>query len=100
MSLADVEDRIEGDSNLIKHATNLYKNLFGPAHGNTFPLNEELWEHNENVFDEDNADLIKPFSELEIKEALFQMERNKAAGPDKIPADFYQHCWEIIKEDV
>ena len=28
------------------------------------------------------------------------MERNKAADPDKIPADFYQHCWEIIKRDV
>jgi hypothetical protein len=28
------------------------------------------------------------------------MKKNKAAGPDKIPIDFYQHCWEIIKEDV
>jgi hypothetical protein len=29
--------------------------------------------------------LIKPFSELEIKEALFQIEKTKASGPDKIP---------------
>ena len=27
-------------------------------------------------------------------------KKNKAASPDKIHADFYQHCWEIIKEDV
>jgi len=28
------------------------------------------------------------------------MEKNKATGPDKIPIEFYQHCWEIIKEDI
>ena len=61
MSLADGEDRIEGDSNLINHATNFYKNLFGPAPGNTFLLNEELWGHNEKVSDDDNANLIKTF---------------------------------------
>ena len=49
---------------------------------------------------QDNEELTKPFSEPEIKAALFQMEKNKAAGPDKIPIEFYQHCWEIIKDDV
>lgn len=28
------------------------------------------------------------------------MEKNKAAGPDGIPIEFYQTCWEIIKEDM
>lgn len=28
------------------------------------------------------------------------MERNKAAGPDSIPIDFYQTCWEVIKYDI
>ena len=44
--------------------------------------------------------MTQPFSEIEIKEALFQIEKNKAAGPDKIPIEFYQHCWDIVKEDV
>ena len=38
---------------------------------------------------EENVELTKPFSESEIKEALDQMERNKAAGPDSIPIEFY-----------
>jgi len=63
-------------------------------------LSEDLWDPNEKVYEEDNTTLIKPFSESEIKNALFQMEKNKAAGPDKIPIEFYQHCWEIIKEDI
>lgn len=48
----------------------------------------------------DNEELTKPFSESEIKVALFQMEKNKAAGPDRIPIEFYQTCWEFIKDDI
>ena len=28
------------------------------------------------------------------------MEKNKAAGPNNIPIEFFQHCWEIIKNDI
>jgi hypothetical protein len=28
------------------------------------------------------------------------MEKNKAAGPDKIPIEFYQVCWNIVKYDI
>lgn len=48
----------------------------------------------------DNEQLCKPFSESEIWNALSQMEKNKAAGPDSIPIEFYQACWHIIKKDI
>ena len=28
------------------------------------------------------------------------MEKNKAVGPDSIPVEFYQNCWNIIKHDI
>jgi hypothetical protein len=28
------------------------------------------------------------------------MEHNKSLGPDGFPAEFYQSCWEIIKNDL
>jgi len=28
------------------------------------------------------------------------MKKNKAAGPDKISIDFYQACWDIVKNDL
>lgn len=59
-----------------------------------------MWRGGEKITDEDNAELAKLFSENEIKEALFQMERNKVAGPDSIPFEFYQTCWRIIKKDI
>jgi hypothetical protein len=49
---------------------------------------------------EDNMELVKPFYEEEIKSALFQMETNKAVGPDGIPIEFYQKSWNIINKDI
>jgi hypothetical protein len=44
--------------------------------------------------------LNESFSESEIKNALDCMVRNKAPGPDGIPVEFYQSCWNIVKYDI
>lgn len=28
------------------------------------------------------------------------MKKNRAPGPDNIPIEFYQHCWEVVKTDI
>ena len=94
------DEVVEGDSNLLEHATEFYKNLFGPEHNHPFPLDPDLWDSCELVQEFENDLLTRPFTEEEIKEALFQMEKNKAAGPDSIPIEFYQSCWDIIKHDI
>jgi len=37
-----------------------------------------------------NDQLLAPFTEKEVKEALFQMFPTKAPGPDGLPAHFFQ----------
>jgi hypothetical protein len=86
--------------NLLKPETNYYKDLFGPGQGNALPLDPSMWKEEEKVTQDENDELIKSFSESEIREALFQMESNKAASPDKISVEFYQKCWSIIREDI
>ena len=44
--------------------------------------------------------MTSPFTEEEVRNAVFQMEHNKAPGPDGFPAEFYQHFWEVIKSDL
>jgi hypothetical protein len=100
LSLTDNDSVIEGGENLLKHETTYYKELFGPVIGNAFPLDPKLWKESEKVTSEDNHILTKPFSEEEVKQALFQMEQNKATGPDCIPIECYQKCWGIVKQDI
>ena len=47
-----------------------------------------------------NEHLIDDFSESEVRAAIFQMEHNKASGPDGFPPEFYQVFWNIIKVDL
>lgn len=100
ISLMDGDSIIEGDENMLAYATQYYKELFGPASGNAFPVDPNMWNPEEKVDIESNGLLSQPFSEEKIKYALFQLEKNKAVGPDKIPIEFYQSCWEVIKSDI
>ena len=40
------------------------------------------------------------FTEAEVREAIFQMEHNKAPGPDGFLAEFYQAFWGTIEGDL
>jgi len=54
-----------------------------------------------NLIKEDiNLRLFEEVSQQEIKEALDQMNLDKAPGPDGFTAKFYQQCWGIIKSDL
>jgi hypothetical protein len=48
----------------------------------------------------ENSALVAPFTEEEIKTAIFSMNPNKAPGPDGFPILFYQKFWNIIKYDI
>ena len=52
------------------------------------------------VTEEMNTQLCRDFCEEEISAALFQIGPLKAAGPDGLPARFYQRNWGLIKADI
>ena len=51
---------IEGTDNLLAHATDFYKNLFGPAPGNLFKMEQDSWGVEEKLSEEDNNILEQP----------------------------------------
>jgi hypothetical protein len=52
------------------------------------------------IKEDGNNRLTEEVSQQEIKEALDQMNPDKAPGPDGFTARFYQHSWDIIKSDL
>jgi hypothetical protein len=52
------------------------------------------------VTEEENEFLLKPFTESEIREAIFSCYAEGAPGPNGFPFLFYQKFWELIKNDL
>jgi hypothetical protein len=94
------EGTIVGDDNLKIYITEYYKKLFGaPAH-TSFSMMENHVTDIPQLTPEENNILTTAFTEVEVFEAISQMEHNKSPGPDGFPAEFYQKCWSIIKDDL
>ena len=63
-------------------------------------MDETLRHDIPQVSEEENEVLVAPFSEEEVKMAIFDMEHNKAQGPDGFPTEFYQFFWDVVKQDL
>jgi hypothetical protein len=50
-SLQDGDVNISGDENLLKHATEYYKCLFGPGTGDALTLDPDLWPDEDTVIE-------------------------------------------------
>jgi hypothetical protein len=72
-------------------------NLFGAPHEGTFFMDESQTADIPQVSIEENNLLTAEYSEEKVRKAIFQMEYNKAPGPDGFPAEFYQTFWDTIK---
>jgi hypothetical protein len=90
---------VVGDTELKKYITNYYKNRFSEPYDTHINMVETQRDDIPHVSDLENEILTAEFSETEIKEAIFQMEHNKAPRPDGFLAEFYQVFWEVIKID-
>jgi hypothetical protein len=90
-SLVQDEGTIEGHENLKSYITNYYRGLFGSPDEGNFSMDETHTDDIPQVSVEENGLLTAPYSKDEVKKAVFQMEHNKAPGPDGFPAEFYQN---------
>ncbi|GJY94469.1 hypothetical protein Tco_0510830 [Tanacetum coccineum] len=59
---------------------------------------EELFKCKLSI--EEAAFMVREASSEEIMKAIFQIDDNKAPGPDGFTTHFYKKSWDIIREDV
>ncbi|KAL0864587.1 hypothetical protein Bca101_043705 [Brassica carinata] len=83
---------------IFRHIERYFKDLYTSSKGILSPrLMEGIPS---SVTDEMNAELTKPITEKEIKNAVFAMNPDKSPGPDGMTAAFYRQHWETIKPGV
>ena len=44
--------------------------------------------------------MVRPISDIEIKEAMFSIDEDKATGPDGFTSKFFKAAWCIVSVDV
>jgi mannosylglycoprotein endo-beta-mannosidase len=76
-SLKDGDRTIQGTSALMEHATDFYKQLFGPVVDSGVRLDGSIGDENEKLNENDINILNTPFTEEEIHHAISQWRRTK-----------------------
>ena len=62
---------------------------------------ERVIESVDHVVTEEMAQsLVRPYTEEEVRTALFQMHPSKSPGPDGMSPFFFQKFWHIVRNDV
>ena len=82
------------------HILDFYKNLFAVEHIKKINFEANFWDKRYCLSESDRGQLEMPFSEQEIRSAVFGSDAQGAPGPDGFSFLFYQHFYELIKDDL
>ncbi|XP_073120746.1 uncharacterized protein [Henckelia pumila] len=77
-----------------------FENLFTTSSPSEFEIWSVLETMEPKVDEPINLSLCAPFSVMEVKFALFDMNPDRAPGPDGLSTLFYQEFWDVVGEDV
>ncbi|OIT28452.1 putative ribonuclease h protein, partial [Nicotiana attenuata] len=91
-------DWIYGDEAIGEAACDHFQNLFSDPGGT---IREDLLSCIPSMItEEDNDNLNKDPTIEELRHIVFSMNPVSAAGPDGLNGKKFQHCWDIIKDDL
>ena len=71
LGLDTPEGWVEDNDKMLEHAVDFYKSLFGKEPDTSIKLDADFWEEDEKVSSMENELLEAPFTEEEVKVALF-----------------------------
>lgn len=89
---------LEKEEDIASCFSSFFKDLFKASGGRDF--GDVLSCIDCIVNDEDNASLCRPITDLEVKDAVFQLGGMKAPGPDGFSGCFYQHSWDTVSSQM
>jgi hypothetical protein len=100
MKLEGSDGPMEDTKGMLALAVDYYKSLFGFDEKLDISLADDFWHKSEKVTDAQNRMLDDSFTEQEVKDAVFSSYAEGAPGPDGFTFLFYQHFWNLVKQDL
>lgn len=88
------------DQRYAKGGFRLLQNLFAEEPSQGVSLGADFWADSDMVREDENSGLEAPFSEEEIKEAIFSCYPEGAPSSDGLPFLFYQKFWHLVGKDI
>ncbi|XP_074351201.1 uncharacterized protein LOC141690330 [Apium graveolens] len=88
---------VDWDAGLADHITEYYNHLFTTTQTDWHETIECI---DVKITEEHNMELLQTVTEDEVRTSLFQMDPDKAPGPDGMTPAFYQKHWSIVGNDV
>ena len=80
-----------------KEIVNFFGKLYFKPEGASWRVEGVDWV---SILEESAVWLDRPFSEEEVRMAVFQLNKEKTPGLDGFTIAVYQECWDVIKEDL
>nr|GMC82735.1 uncharacterized protein LOC109184888 [Ipomoea batatas] len=84
---------------LVKSNRDFFKDLLGSSR-NRMPCRVDFLSNGLLIISSQHAVLTREVSNQEIKDALFDVDDQKAPRPDGYSAAFFKNNWEMIREDL
>jgi len=92
-----INDQVFGEESSIKNATvHFYENLLHDDHPQRSLPDGISYG---TIGMEDAFFLVKDFLEEEVTNAINDLRKEKAPGPDGLNIAFFQRCWDVVKGD-
>jgi len=95
----DGQETVDPQS-LRSHITDYYKSLFGSEKVADMHLEANLCPSSQQIHQEDNEFLTRPFTLDELDMVIRDMKNNTSLGPDGYSVEFYKAFWHLIRDDI
>ncbi|KAK6803130.1 hypothetical protein RDI58_000914 [Solanum bulbocastanum] len=96
--LNEKEEWIQGDDHIAQAACDHFQNIFT---GEEKLIDEVPLNCIPRMVTQEHNDKMKALPTMEeLKEVVYSMNPNSAAGPDGMNGCFFQQCWDIIKQEL